>query len=51
MTLIHNEYGEYWVWVEENNHNFELSPQFNTEEEARTWRARMRNILLKAKND
>ena len=51
MTLIHDEFGEYWVWVEEKNHDIELSPQFDYEEDARLWRTRMINILVKHKND
>lgn len=51
MTLIYDEYAEVWVWVEENNHDIELSPQFDYEEAARLWRTRMINILCRSKND
>jgi hypothetical protein len=51
MTLIHDEFNEYWVWVEEKNHDIELSPQFDYEEDARLWRTRMIHILCKGKND
>lgn len=47
MDLIYDEYGEFWVWVEKNNHDIELSPQFDTEEDAMLWRTRMINILIK----
>jgi len=49
MTLIHDEYQECWVWVEDKNHDVELSPQFDTEEDARLWKTRMINILCKGK--
>lgn len=49
MTLIYDEYADVWVWVESNNHDIELSPQFDTEEAARLWRTRMINILAKGK--
>ena len=51
MILIHDEYGEVWVWVKKNNHDLELSPQFDDEEGAKLWRTRMINILIKSKND
>ena len=49
MTLIYDEYAEVWLWVEKNNHDIELSPQFDTEEAAMLWRTRMINILVKGK--
>jgi len=49
MTLIHDEFGEFWVWVEDNNHDIELSPQFDFQEDAELWRIRMINILCKGK--
>ena len=49
MTLIHDEYSECWVWVEDKNHDIELSPQFDTEEDARLWRTRMVNLLCRGK--
>lgn len=51
MVLIHDEYNECWVWVESNNHNIELSPQFDFEEDAKLWKTRMINILVKGKHD
>lgn len=47
MTLIYDEYNDVWIWVEENNHDIELSPWFDTEEDARFWRTRITNILKK----
>lgn len=49
MILIHDEYSDYWVWVETNNHDIQLSPEFDDEESARLWRTRMINILVKGK--
>jgi hypothetical protein len=51
MTLIYDDYTVCWVWVEENNHDIELSPQFDDEDSARLWRTRMIHILSKTKND
>ena len=45
MTLINDEFMDIWVWVEDKNHDIELSPQFDTEEQARLWKARITNIL------
>ena len=45
MSLIYDEYADVWVWVESNNHDIALSPEFDTEEDARLWRTRMINIL------
>jgi len=49
MILINDEYSDTWVWVETNNHDVELSPQFDDEEAAMLWRSRMINILCKGK--
>jgi hypothetical protein len=51
MKLLYDKYADWWVWVEENNHDIELSPSFDDEESARLWRTRMINILVKSKND
>jgi hypothetical protein len=45
MTLIYDEYNDVWVWVEENNHDLELSPVFDDKESALFWRTRIINIL------
>lgn len=50
MKLIHDEFSDVWVWVEENNHDIELSPPFDFEEDARLWKTRMIHIL-RGKND
>lgn len=50
MKLIWNEFDDTWVWVEDNNHDIELSPAFDYEEDAKLWKIRMINIL-RGKND
>lgn len=45
MSLIYDEYNDCWVWVETKNHDVELSPVFDTEEDAKFWRTRIFNIL------
>jgi hypothetical protein len=49
MILIHDEFEEIWVWVENNNHNIDLSPRFDFREDALLWQTRMINILCKGK--
>ena len=51
MTLIHDEWNDVWVWVETNDHDTSLSPEFDSESDARLWRTRMINILIKGKNE
>ena len=51
MRLINDEFNEVWVWVEDNNHDIALSPEFDFEEDARLWKTRMIHILSKSKND
>jgi hypothetical protein len=50
MKLIHDEFSETWVWVEDRNENIELSPQFDSEDDAKLWKTRMINILIKGKS-
>lgn len=51
MTLIYDEYNDVWVFVEKNNYDIVLSPEFDQEEDAKLWKTRMINILSRAKND
>ena len=51
MTLLHVDYDECWVWVEDKNPDIELSPQFDYEEDAKLWKTRMINILIRGKHD
>jgi hypothetical protein len=50
MKLINDEYNDCWVWVEDHDHNLELSPHFDYEEDAIQWRDRMRQELNYDKN-
>jgi hypothetical protein len=45
MVLIYDEYNDVWVWVEKNDHDRELSPQFDEEEDAKLWKIRVKNLL------
>lgn len=45
MKLIYDDYNDVWVWVESKNHDIELSPVFDEEEQARAWLARIANII------
>lgn len=45
MILIYDEYNDAWVWVEKNDHDRELSPQFDEEEDAKLWKIRIKNLL------
>ena len=47
MILIYDDYNDVWVWVEEHNHDEEMSPRFDEEEDARLWLRRIINILKK----
>lgn len=38
MTLIFDDYNECWIWVEEKDHDCELSPPFDEKEDAMLWR-------------
>jgi len=48
MKLIHDEYHEVWIWVDNHNEDIELSPQFDEEPYALAWRGR---ILKELDND
>jgi hypothetical protein len=41
MTLIYDDYNDWWVWVDVNNHNNDLSPHFDYEEDAVQWYGRI----------
>ena len=45
MKLIHDDYNDCWVWVEEYDENQELSPHFDYEEDAVQWRDRLKDML------
>jgi phage-related protein len=37
MTLIYDDIMDAYIWVDENDHNNELSPQFDDQESAIEW--------------
>jgi len=37
VNLIFDEYEGVWVWIKAGDENHELSPQFDTEEDAQEW--------------
>lgn len=45
MTLIYDQFNDVWVWVEKNDHDTELSPAFDEEQDARAWLSRVTNII------
>lgn len=45
MKLIYDEFNDWWVWVESHNHDLELSPPFDEEQDAILWKIRIKNIL------
>jgi len=47
MKLLYDDYNAVWVWVETNDHNIELSPRFDEEEDAKFWMSRIINIVKK----
>lgn len=47
MILICDDYNEIYVWVDDSNHDIELSPHFDYEEDAIEWKERMKRELSK----
>lgn len=47
MQLICDDYNQVYVWVDDLDHNVELSPHFDYEEDAIQWRDRMIKELTK----
>lgn len=45
MELICDDYNQVYVWVDNTDHNNELSPHFDYEDDALQWRDHMNNIL------
>ena len=45
MKLIEDEYNQVYIWVDDDNHDLELSPHFDYEEDAIQWRDRMKKEL------
>ena len=46
MTLIYDALNDCYVWVEVDDENIELSPQFDTEEDAMQWYGRLATIMF-----
>ena len=47
MTLIYDDFDEVYVWVEDKDHDIELSPVYDDEASARKWYDRMMTIMSK----
>ena len=47
MKLICDDHNQVYVWVDENNHDIELSPHFDYEEDAIQWYDRIKKELNK----
>jgi hypothetical protein len=47
MILICDDYNEIYVWVDDNDHDYELSPHFDYEEDAIAWRERIKLEVTK----
>jgi hypothetical protein len=47
MILICDDYNEVYVWVDDDDHDHELSPHFDYEEDALEWRERIKQEVTK----
>jgi hypothetical protein len=45
MILIADDYKQVYIWVDEDDHDLELSPHFDYESDAVLWRDRMKQEL------
>jgi hypothetical protein len=45
MKLIFDDYDGYWVWVNDEDEQDELSPQFDDQHDAIQWQQRMKKIF------
>jgi hypothetical protein len=45
MILIADDYKQVYIWVDEDDHDLELSPHFDYESDAVIWRDRMKQEL------
>jgi hypothetical protein len=45
VKLIHDEYNEVWIWIDNLNHDIELSPRFDEQPYALAWRGRISKEL------
>lgn len=46
MTLIYNDIDEVYIWVETEDHDTPLSPEFDDEEGAKQWYGRVASIMF-----
>lgn len=47
MKLLHDDYNQIYVWVDDYNEDDELSPHFDYEEDAYQWFVRMKEEVKK----
>jgi len=47
MTLILDDYNQVYIWVDDDNHDLELSPHFDYEDDALAWKERLKKELAK----
>ena len=47
MKLVADDYNQVYVWVDDDDHDLDLSPRFDYEEDAIAWYERMKQELLK----
>jgi hypothetical protein len=46
MTLIYDDFDEVYIWVDSQDHNVELSPEYDDEASARQWYGKVAAIML-----
>jgi hypothetical protein len=46
MTLIHDDIMDVYIWVDEDDHNNDLSPHFDDQESAIEWYGRVSAHIL-----
>ena len=46
MTLILDDYNQVYVWVDDTDHEHELSPRFDYEEDANQWFERIKQEVV-----
>ena len=49
MKLICDDYNQVYIWVEDLDEDIELSPRFDYEEDAITWKNRIEALLNEEK--
>lgn len=50
MKLLLDDYNQVYVWVDDSNHDDELSPRFDYEDDALQWAQRVKIELNKMEN-